>query len=707
MLNTFLKRFTARVNTEFNFKKAFRVGENLQLSYTENPRSNGLDPFSRFPSDAIQALHGDPAQPVYDINGAWNPLFKSGHGPDDNPVGRRVHAKDNKSKTWDVFGNVYAAWDFLKYFTAKTSFGGSVANVYSYAFNYASYDYPLPGGYPNNYGESSGYSSSWTWTTTMNYSRTFSEHSVKALVGSEMISNNNRETGGGAFDLPFSEPSYWLLNNGDPLTRTNYSLVSISKLASFLSKIDYGFKDKYFLSITLRRDGASVFGPENRFGWFPAISAAWRLTEERYFGNLPWITDLKLRASWGRTGYYGNTDPANQFTLYGGNPYDAFYDINGNSTGNIQRGYRTIRIGNPRTGWQEDEVVNLGFDGIFWNGKLSLTVDWYNKKTKGLLFPVSLPALLGDVTVPNVNVGNIRNTGVDLTVGSRGKFSNKWRWDVLATFTHYDNNIVKLNEIPFFPDVYEQVRNEVGHPIGSFFGYHIIGFFNDSADVARSPTQVAASPGRFKYADTNGRDTITGQLTGIPDGKIDEADRVHYGNPHPKFTLGLNISLTFGNFDFSTFFYASVGNDVLNLPRRNFEIVPVVGNKTALYNSWTPDHKNAKAPILESFYNFSNGSPWHDYPMEDGSYVRNKSLILGYNFPHALLNKMKMEKLRMYLQVVNLFTITNYSGLDPELSRSSGFSLRDPSVGVSSFGIDAANYPNNQIQFLIGVNLGL
>jgi len=705
MLNTFLKRFTARVNTEFNFKKSFRIGENLQMSYSENPQSNtGANP--RGWSDSRQALHTDPAWPVYDIMGAWNPGFKSGNGPDDNPVGRRVHAKDNKGKIWEAFGNAYAAVDFLNYFTARTSFGGSVANVYNYAFNNASYDYPLAG-YPNSYNEASGYSSSWTWTTTLNYSQTFSEHSVKVLLGNEFVNTNNRETGGGAVDLPFSDPNYWLLNNGNPLTRTNYSLVSVSKLASFLSRVDYSFKDRYFLSFTLRRDGASVFGPENRFGWFPAISPAWRITEERFLTNSTWITDLKLRGSWGRTGYYGNTDPANQFTLYGGNPYDAFYDINGNSTGNIQRGYRMIRVGNPRTGWQEDQVLNAGLDGIFWNGKLSITADWYIKKTKGLLFPVSLPALLGDVIAPNVNVGNIRNAGIDLSVGSKGKFSNNWQWDVLATFTHYDNEIVKLNEIPFFPDAYDFVRNEVGHPIGSFFGYNIIGFFNDSADVVRSPTQPAAAPGRFKYADTNSRDTITGRLTGIPDGIIDEADRIHYGNPHPKFTLGLNIALTFGNFDFSTFFYASIGNDVLNLPRTNYELVPVVGNKTALYDSWTPDHKDAKAPILETFYNFSNASARNSYALEDGSYIRNKSLIVGYNFPRTFRDRMKIDKLRMYLQVVNLFTITNYSGLDPELSRSSGVSLRDPNVGVSTVGIDAANYPNNQIQFVIGVSLGL
>jgi len=704
MINTYLKRFSARINTEFNYGNKFRIGENLQLSYTDNPQSNKYG--SAYPNDADQAILTDPSWPVYDIRGAWNPGAKSGVGPDDNPVGRRVLSKNNKQKVWEAFGNVFAALDFLKYFTAKTSVGGSLTNFYSYAFDYAAYDYPNAG-FPNALVETSGYLSSLTWTTTLSFSRTISEHSLKALVGTELVNNNNRQMGGSASNFPYSDPNYWLLNNGAPSTSTNYTIAGITNLSSFISQIDYAFKDRYFFRATLRNDGSSVFGPQNRFGWFPAISAAWRLTEENFLRKTSWLTELKLRLSWGKTGFYGNTDPANQFTLYGGNPYDAYYDINGNSTGNIQRGYRTVRLGNPRTGWQEDEVFNTGIDGIFWNGKMTIMVDGYVKRTKGLLFPVTLPALLGDFLLPNVNVGNIRNAGIDLTIGSKGRFSKKWHWDIQATFSHYDNKIIKLNDVPYFFDALGTVKNEVGHPIGSFFGYQIIGFFEDDNDVLKSPKQPAAKPGRFKYADTNGRDTVTGQLTGIPDGKINEADRVHFGNPHPDFTLGLQIAFSYENFDFSTFFYSSVGNDVLNLTRTGLEIIPNVGDRTALYDSWTPNHKNAKAPILETAYNFSNASAIHSYPLEDGSYIRNKYLMLGYTFPRKLLDSKKIEKLRIYAQVVNLFTITGYSGLDPELSRSSGFDSRNTAVMPSVFGIDVGNYPNNQMQFLVGINLGL
>jgi hypothetical protein len=279
--------------------------------------------------------------------------------------------------------------------------------------------------------KSSGYVSSWTWTNTLSYARNYKEHSVKVLAGTEIINNNNRETGGSAQNLPFTNPDYWLLSNGDPLTKTNYSLASISGISSLFARADYNFKNKYFFTGTIRRDGASFFGVDNRFGWFPSLGVAWRLSEESFMRDEDWISELKLRASWGKTGFYGNTDPYNQYTLYGGNVGDAYYDINGNSTGSITRGFRTIRIGNAKTGWQEDIVTNVGIDAIFWNGKLSITTDFYIKKTDGLLFPLRLPALLGDATPPNVNVGSIENKGIDLMIGSSVLKGLKW---TLITF---------------------------------------------------------------------------------------------------------------------------------------------------------------------------------------------------------------------------------------------------------------------------------
>ncbi len=188
-------------------------------------------------------------------------------------------------------------------------------------------------------------------------------------------------------------------------TRKTTASGSASYLYSFFSQAEYAYKEKYFLSGTVRRDGSSVFGPESRFGWFPAIGAAWRMTEENFLKGSKWLTELKLRASWGKTGFDGNTDPNNQYTLYGGGPGGSYYDINGINTGNIQQGFRPVRFGNAKTSWQEDVVTNLGLDGVFWNGKLSISRDWYNKKSTGLLFPVYFACFAWRSTSPKCECG--------------------------------------------------------------------------------------------------------------------------------------------------------------------------------------------------------------------------------------------------------------------------------------------------------------
>ena len=409
------------------------------------------------------------------------------------------------------------------------------------------------------------------------------------------------------------------------------------------------------------------------------------------------MTDLKLRFSWGKSGFYGNTDPLNQYTLYGRTASDAYYDIQGISSGNIRQGFRTVRVGNAKTGWQEDLVTNLGFDAICWNGKFSITLDWYDKSSNGLLFPVSLPDFIrGDAEVPNANIGNIQNKGIDIAVGSTGRFSRNWGWNLSILYSHYDNKIVHLNDFPYIDANEGLVRNQVGFPIGSFYGYQVVGLFKNQKDVLNSATQEGAAPGRFKYRDTYGF------------GQIKDNDRVHFGNPNPQFTLGINIGITYKHFDFSTFLYGSFGNDVYNQVGAGMDFGgSATHSERALTDSWTPYHTNAKVPILEVTSGFSTFGTINSYPMEKGSYLRNKSLIIGYSFPSGPLEKIKVKRLRYYVQAVNLFTITKYSGLDPEAYSHAVFHPAAPADNPSSFGIDYGNYPNNQIQVYGGLSLGL
>ena len=378
-----------------------------------------------------------------------------------------------------------------------------------------------------------------------------------------------------------------------------------------------------------------------------------------------WLNELKLRASWGETGYYGNTSPFNQYTLYGNIPTTAYYDIRGTSTSAVQ-GIRPITIGDPKTGWQEDIITDIGLESILWNGKLSITADWYKKKSNGLLFQVPLPDILGGASPPFENVGSVQNTGVNLALGSKGNFSAAWKWNATVTFSTYRSKILSLPDFPYF-DTNVFSRNEVGYPIGSFYGLKVIGLFKDATDVAKSPSQQDAAPGRFKYFDGN------------HDGIIQiDSDRVHFGNPNPKFTMGINIGISFKGFDFSMFCYGSFGNDVFNVESRVVDAMSSgsVLSQKALTKSWTPQNTNTLVPKLESIANFSNSytiSGVNSYGLEDGSYFRNKSMELGYTLPNSFLSKLRIENFRIYVQALNLFTITSYSGMDPELSGTSRF----------------------------------
>lgn len=684
LIGTYLKRYSVRANTEFNIKNHIRVGENLQIYYKNNPQignqSEGNEISQTYRMQAIV--------PVYDIKGNFAGARGAGLGNGSNPVARRIRAKDDRGNTWNIFGNVFAEVDFLKYFTARTSFGGTLNNYYYYFYGFRTYENAENNG-SNSFSENAGYNSSYTWTNTLTFNKTFlDKHSVKLLLGSEAINNYGRQVGGSRINYFTDDPSYRVLSNGSPTGQTNYSFAYNSSNYAVFGRLDYGFNDKYLLSGTVRRDGSSKFGPQNRYGYFPAVSAAWRISKEGFMRSISWITDLKIRGSWGKLGN-DRIDPNNQFTLFGGGPGDAYYDITGSSTSAVQ-GFRPTRIGNPKGRWQGDVASNVGVDALLFNGELEVTADFYQKKIDGLLFPLILPATVGGASSPFVNVGNIENKGLDLLIDKKGRLANGLRYDVGLTLTTYDNKITKItDDAQFFTSggsrIGDFVRNQVGHPASAFYGYKVIGLFQSTDDVSKSPTQNGAAPGRFKYQDTNG------------DGKITADDRTFIGNPNPKFTYGLNVGLSYKNFDLTAFFYGSYGNDVVNYVRWWTDFFPSFQggkSKDALYNSWTPQRPNAKVPIVENVSNFSNNGVVNSYYIENGSYFRCKSLILGYTIPASKLQRLGIDRLRVYLQSANLFTITKYTGLDPELAGSN-----------SAFGIDYGNYPDNQKQYILGVNL--
>ncbi|MEP7107136.1 MAG: TonB-dependent receptor [Ferruginibacter sp.] len=683
LIETYLKRYSARMNTQFNVKKNIRFGENFYFFYRDNPRITNLDEGN----EISNSYRTQPIVPVYDIKGNYGGGAGARLGQGTNPVASRLRSKDNKGNQWDIQGNVFAEVDFLKNFTVRTSFGGTMNLGYNYSFGYRTYENAENVG-QNSYSENSFYNRNWTWTNSISYSNTFAQkHNVKVFGATEAIENYGRNVGGNRVNLFSNDPNFRNLSNGSPAGQQNYSGAYQNSLFSLIGRLDYSFNDKYLLSGTVRRDGSSVFGPEKRYGVFPSVTVGWRVSNEQFLKTVGWINDLKFRGGYGILGSQSNVNATNAFTLFGGGPNDAYYDIGGNNS-SATRGFISTSIGNPATGWEEDKITNIGFDATLFKSKFDISIEWYKKTIKGLLFGQPLPATAGGAGRPTINIGNVENSGIDLNTTYRGKVNRDLSFDIGVIFTTYKSKITNIPGTYFGAGgsrIGDFTRNQVGNPIGSFFGYQVLGIFQSTDEVAKSAKQDAAAPGRFRYRDVDGSNEIT------------DNDRTFFGNPNPDFTYGLNLSAAYKGFDFSAFFYGSQGNDVINYVRWWTDFFPSfqgAKSKDALYNSWTPNNKGGTTPIAENVSNFSNNGVPNSYYLENGSYLRCKSIILGYTIPAASLRRFGIDKLRVYAQGANVFTITGYTGLDPELSGSN-----------AAFGIDYGNYPNNQKNYNFGINL--
>lgn len=680
LIGTFLKRYSAKINTEFKLRKNIRIGQNAYIFYKENPANDG--------SFAVSTIYrAMPIIPVYDIKGNFGGTFAGPElGSGRNVVAEQKRTVNNRNNVWDVVGNVYAEIDFLDHFTARTSFGGTIDNQYHLGFVFNGYNNAFFNFNKNGLTETALYNNTSMWTNTLKYSNLFDKHHLVILAGSEAIKNSGRSVRGSSNSFFSTDFDYLVLGNGTSDV-TNSSNAYLNTLFSLFSRLDYAYDDKYLLGVTIRRDGSSLFGSEKRFGIFPSVSLGWRVSDEGFMQNLNWVNDLKIRGSYGILGSQNNVNPANAFTLYGGGFGNAYYDITG-SGNSIRQGFFQTRNGNPSTGWEQNIVSNFGFDVTMLNNNVDVSVEYYKKSIDGLLFPLPLPSTAGGAAAPTVNIGDIQNTGFDVSAAYRGNINNNLQFTIRTNITTYKNLVVDIPNPGYFDvsasTIGNLVRNQEGQPVSSFFGYEVIDLFRDDADVSSSPTQIEAAPGRFKYRDVNG------------DGEITPDDRTFFGHPNPDFTYGLNLGLNYKGFDFSTVFYGSQGNEVLNHMRfwTDFFGSYPGGKSNVLLNAWTPENTNTKIPKVESANSFSTSGAPNSYYMEDGSYLRLRSIILGYTVNPSVLQKYGVSKLRLYMQSANLFTITKYTGLDPELGGNS-----------ANFGIDYGNYPNNQQNFLFGLNV--
>ncbi|WP_018615155.1 SusC/RagA family TonB-linked outer membrane protein [Segetibacter koreensis] len=682
LINTYLHRYDVRLNSTFNVSSRIRVGENAYMFHKDNPQIGYLG------ENVINMVYREqPIIPVYDIKGN----YAGSNGPElgnaQNPVANQRRTANNKGYNWDVIGNGWAEVDILNHLTARTSFGGTIDNGYYYYYGYHTYE-NAENNSNNSFSENSFYNSSWTWTNSLTYNNVIAQkHNLKVFVATEAINYYGRTVGGTRLGYFNDDPSLQVLNAGGATGQTNYSTVNRNTLFSLIGRADYAFNDKYLLSATVRRDGSSVFGSNKRYGVFPAFSAGWRISQEGFLRNVGWLSDLKLRGSWGILGSQNNVDPTNAYTQYLSTPGNSNYDITGTST-STATGFYLSRFGNLSTGWEQDKVINVGLDGAVLHSKIDFSIEYYRKSITGLLFTDQTTATAGGATRPSVNIGDVQNKGVDVSVNYHAAPSNNFKFNIGANVTAYKSSVVSIPGNYFDAGstrIGNFVRNQVDHPVSAFFGYKVIGLFKDTSEVAKAPTQTDAAPGRFRYLDAD------------HDGTITDADRVFFGNPNPKFTYGINLNTNYKDFDLTMILYGSQGNDLINYVRYWTDFwASFQGNKSKdlLYNSWTPQNTGAKVPILENASTFSTNSVPNSYYLENGSFLKCKSLIIGYSIPPSTFKKIGITRLRAYLQASNLFTITKYTGLDPEVFGT-----------AQAFGIDYGNYPNNQRMYIVGVNL--
>lgn len=694
--NNQFNRYSARVNAEFNILKNLRLGENMQLTYLQNIGQGGGaggQGVAADENDILQAFRMPSIIPVYDEFGGYAGTASKGFNNPRNPKANLDGQKDNKNFNGLFNGNIYLELDPIPNLTLRSSLGGAYNNFYGWNYTRLQYENS-----ENNsafgYGENGGFRLAWTLTNTASYKKAFGKHGVELLAGQEALNTGAGRDMNASGLNPFStDLDYVTITTLGSRNQPGSNLAKGVNFYSLFGRAIYNFNDKYMLTGVIRRDGSSRFGINSRYGVFPAVSAAWRVSSEPFMKALPWVQDLKLRGGYGTMGNSNNVDPNNQFSLYATGVGNTNYDIAG-TNGSAVEGYARSRIGNADAKWETSVTKNIGFDGTFLNGKLDVIFDVWQKDTKDLLYQLPITQTAGAfASAPSVNVGEMVNSGIDIQVISRGNITSDLRYTIDVTGGILKNEITKVDgKLTYLTNVNPgfrgntPIRNQLGYSISSFYGLQVLGLFQTKEEVAAAPAQDGKGVGRFRYADVNG------------DSKIDANDRTYLGSPVPKFSGGLNFTLNYKNFDVSTYVNFVTGNKIYNHSKWYTDFYPSFSGAAIaerVKNSWTPTNTGTNIPIFETASNFSTNAQANSFYVEDGSYLRMQNINVGYNLSDDILKKLRLSRVRVFGSLNNLFTLTKYEGLDPGVGGNAD----------TNFGIDVGNYPLTK-SWNVGLNIG-
>lgn len=679
------KRGSVRANTSFT-RGRLSFGENVTVGMDRSFGGIGNDGVGENTIVGKNILT-QPVVPVYDINGNFASGKAVGLGNNTNPLKLAFSQKDNITTNTRVFGNVFAGFAFSPQINLRTRFGFNLGQSMFSGFTDITPENSEPT-LINSFNENQNQFTDWTWSNTLKFDHAIAKHGLSLLLGQEANAGTSRFIGASLANLLSSNVDARYIQDalGDAASKNVASSGGKSSLLSFFGKADWNFDDRYVASFTVRQDGSSRLGPNNRWGTFPSFGLGWRISNESFFPEGTFLNDVNLRYAWGITG--NQSIPSGRIvSQFGGSRGDTYYDISG-ANSSVIAGFRQASLGNPDLKWEENRSTNVGADITMLGGKMSFVVDVYQRDANNLLFNPPTPATAGLASPPFVNIGKMQNTGVDLSAGY-----NTPSWSLSLNGSKYKNKIVSIDGVqdffygPINTRFGNQVINKVGHPIGSFFGQQADGFFRDAADVAAHARQDGAAPGRIKFRDTNG------------DGRITLDDRTIIGSPHPDFTAGLDFGLRRGPFELNGTFFGSFGNEIFDVQKEFYVFRNFSTNvrKDLLTDSWTPENPNAKYPKLDVGDVYSRQVS--SFYVEDGSYVRLRNLQLGYNVPPQYLRWLPAA--RIFVQADNLFTVTGYDGVDPALPVQNVFGaagdIRDQYRGV-----DRGTYPSSRM-FSIGL----
>lgn len=696
MKYTDFKRLTGRFNNEFKlFNDRLKIGENATLSHswgtgvTNNAALGGM---------LYNAYKTVSITPVYDLDGNFgsNPIADIA-----NPMGELYRNKDNKDHTSRVFGNIFAELNILEGLYFKTNFGADYKNFYKRSFSpkYTEMNTQQP---LSTLSTQNRFNFNWVFTNTLNYLRTFDKHTIGVLLGIEATRNQEEYFTASREGFASDDANFHYLDAGDSGTQKNTGSAFTSRMLSYFGKVDYNFDNRYLFAFTLRRDGSSKLG-NHKWGNFPAFSAGWRISSEPFY-NIPAITNMKVRVGWGQN---GNSDipPYSTISSYASFPDYSNYPMDG-SQNSVATGYTQTRNGNPDLKWETTTQTNVGVDLGFLDNSLTLVMDWFRKDTKDLLWERPLIGTVGGTnqTVWD-NVGKMRNQGFEAEIGYSKFFSEDFGFNVSFNISAIKNEMTELDgDVSYIglPSAVihslnfdqEVSRSAVGQPIGSFYGYREAGLFQSEEEIKAYKNdkgellQPNAKPGDIKFVDVNG------------DGQINGDDRDFLGNPLPDVTTGLTLGMNYKNFDVSLFFQGMFGNEVYDLTRYtgDFYNQSQYNKNSRILNAWTPENTNTDIPRVSMDDPNNNVRP-SSYYVQDASFVRLKNLKIGYTVPQSVLSKISFQSLYIYAQATNLFTITGYDGIDPEVglqSYSSDYRNLD-------MGVDRGIYPLSRT-FTLGIN---